>query len=258
MRRPAPDVRLPPWWVEVLVGLLGYGAYECVQVLITGSASTAVDRARALWALEGRLHLNPEITLNHLLGGNHVLVVLAGVYYGLFHFVATPSALVMLRLRRRERYVNLRNALVGVSVVALVVFWILPTAPPRLAVAGVIDTLKVNKILSAGAPSWPASLANPYAAMPSLHVAWAIWVALALVVAFPGRRVRYLAWLYPVTTTLVVLATGNHFLADGVASAVLVGFVWWVIRIRAAESSADLRRAEGGGRGSLAAGKVSR
>jgi hypothetical protein len=56
-------------------------------------------------------------------------------------------------------------------------------------------------------------LANPYAAMPSLHVAWAVWCALAVVVA-TRTRWRHLAWLYPITTTLVVLATANHFVLD--------------------------------------------
>lgn len=65
-------------------------------------------------------------------------------------------------------------------------------------------------------------------AMPSLHVAWAVWVALAVVVAFPSSRVRHLAWTYPVMTTLVVMATGHHFLTDAVAAAPLVWAAWSV------------------------------
>src|SRR6266705_1894329 len=62
----------------------------------------------------------------------------------------------------------------------------------------------------------PDSQVNLYAAMPSLHVAWAAWCAAALVAATRGRR-RHLAWLYPAATTVVVLATANHFLADAAA-----------------------------------------
>ena len=88
--------------------------------------------------------------------------------------------------------------------------------------------MKVNDILSAASPRGVAALANQYAAMPSLHVAWAVWVALAVVVAFPSARVRRLAWAYPVATTLVVMATGQHFLADAVAAALLVWAAWAV------------------------------
>jgi membrane-associated phospholipid phosphatase len=106
-------------------------------------------------------------------------------------------------------------------------------APPRLSVPGIVDTLKVNDILSAGSPTGPASLANQYAAMPSLHVAWAVWVALALVAVSPGVRLRGLAWAYPVVTTLVVLGTGNHFLLDAVAGLALVaGSAWLVTRVQ--------------------------
>ncbi len=96
------------------------------------------------------------------------------------------------RWRRQAGFAALRNTLVGSSLVALVMYWLVPLAPPRLAVSGIIDTSKVNDILSAGSPAWPASLANQYAAMPSLHVAWAVWVALACEVAFPRAAARHL------------------------------------------------------------------
>ncbi len=77
--------------------------------------------------------------------------------------------------------------------------------------------------------------------MPSLHVAWAVWVALAVVIAFPGSRTRHLAWAYPVSTTLVVMATGNHFLIDAVAGALLVGAVWAIGGWLGAESAGRVR-----------------
>ena len=78
------------------------------------------------------------------------------------------------------------------------------------------DVLVRDRILGAGRPHGPDSLVNLYAAMPSLHVAWAAWCAAALVAATRGRW-RHLAWLYPAATTVVVLATANHFLADAAA-----------------------------------------
>jgi hypothetical protein len=245
LRTASTTHRLPPWRVEALVALGGYVAYQLVQILVTGSARSAVDRATWLWSAEQRLHLDPELWLNHLLAGYHGLVVLAGLYYGIMHFALTPSVLVWVRARRPDSYILLRNTLVGTSLSALLVYWVLPLAPPRLSVPGVVDTMKADNILSAGSPSWPASLANPYAAMPSLHVAWAVWVALALVVAFPASRARHLAWAYPVATTIVVMATGNHFLADAVAAAALV-WVFWLLscRVLAEPVHGPVRRAE--------------
>src|SRR5665811_2085115 len=96
-----------------------------------------------------------------------------------------PMVLVWLRSRRPDSYAPVRNTLVGASVAALFAYWLIPLAPPRLSVPAVIDTMKLNEILSAGSPSGLAALSNQYAAMPSLHVAWAVWVALAVAVAFP-------------------------------------------------------------------------
>jgi hypothetical protein len=224
--QPSPGTQLPPWWIEAVVVLAGYLAYQLVQITVTGSEHSAVDRAGWLWSAERRLHLDPEVALNHLLSGSHGLIVVAGFYYGTLHFILTPCVLAWLRWRRSESYIVLRNTLVGASVAALLVYWLLPLAPPRLAIPGVTDTLKVNNILSAGSPTFPASLANQYAAMPSLHVAWAVWVALAVVVAFPAARFRHLAWVYPALTTIDVMATGNHFLADALAGALLVAVLW--------------------------------
>lgn len=219
---------LPAAWLEALMLASGYALYQFVQIVVAGSRRSAVDRATWLWATEQRLHVDPEIWLNHFVAERYVLVVVAGFYYGISHFAVTPLVLVWLRARLPDGYVTLRNTLVGTSVAALIAYWLLPLAPPRLSVPAVIDTMKVNDILSAGNPQGIAALANQYAAMPSLHVAWAVWVALAVVVAFPSSRVRHLAWAYPVSTTLVVMATGHHFLADAVAAALLVWAAWVV------------------------------
>ena len=78
------------------------------------------------------------------------------------------------------------------------------------------DILVTRDILGAADPHGATSLVNLYAAMPSLHVAWAAWCATAVVIATRSRW-RHLAWLYPAATTLVVLASANHFLLDAAA-----------------------------------------
>lgn len=244
-----PQAALPPWWVEFAVLAVGYLLYQVVQILVTGSQHSAVERARDVWSVEQAWHLDPEVWLNHLVADSHLLVVVTGLYYGILHFAVTPMVLVWLRIRRQGGYARLRNVLVITSVASLVVFWLLPLAPPRLSVPAVVDTLKSGDILSAANPYGPARLADQYAAMPSLHVAWAVWVALALVVAFRGHWWRHLAWLYPACTVLVVLGTGNHFLADTVAGALLVWGAWgltdWLpASVRAQQQSGAASQAE--------------
>lgn len=92
----------------------------------------------------------------------------------------------------------------------------------------IVDTLRVENILSAADPAGPASMANQYAAMPSLHVAWAVWVALALYVALRPYPWRIVVWTYPMITTFVVIGTGNHFVLDAVAGALIVWLAWIV------------------------------
>ena len=105
---------------------------------------------------------------------------------------------------------------------ANVVFWAWPAAPPRFSVPGMADILVTRDILGAAHPRGATSLVNLYAAMPSLHVAWAAWCAIAVVAACRSRW-RRLAWLYPAVTTLVVLGSANHFLLDAAGGLAVAG-----------------------------------
>jgi PAP2 superfamily len=84
------------------------------------------------------------------------------------------------------------------------------------------DILVTRDILGAAHPHGATSLLNLYAAMPSLHVAWAAWCAIAIVIA-TGSRWRHLAWLYPAATIVVVLASANHFLLDAAGGLAIAG-----------------------------------
>jgi len=205
-----------PAAAEVAIVAAGYAGYALVRLAVRASHPAAVAHAAGLWRAERWLHLDIEPSLNHLAAARPVLAETAGYYYALAHFIVTPLVLAWLWLRRPAAFGPLRSALVLATTAANVVFWTWPVAPPRFAVPGMTDILVRYGILGAGSPHGPDSLVNLYAAMPSLHVAWAAWCAAALVAATRGRR-RHLAWLYPAATTLVVIATANHFLADAAA-----------------------------------------
>jgi hypothetical protein len=200
----------------VAIVAAGYAGYALVRLAVRASRPVAIAHAAGLWRAERWLHLDIEPSVNHLAAARPVLAETAGYYYGLAHFIVTPLVLAWLWLRRPAAFGPLRSALVLATTGANVVFWTWPVAPPRFAVPGMADVLVRYRILGAGGPHGPDSLVNLYAAMPSLHVAWAAWCAAAIVAATRGRW-RHLAWLYPAATTVVVLATANHFLADAAA-----------------------------------------
>jgi len=151
-------------------------------------------------------------------------------YYGGTHFLVPALALGWLLLRHPERYARARTALAVTTAVGFVCFWLYPVAPPRLLPAsfGIADTLR-----DAGPGHVESTLittaGDQYASMPSLHVAWAVWCALALYPVIRHRWLRVLVAAYPVVTTLVVVATGNHFFLDALAGTLLAGLTWAVI-----------------------------
>jgi membrane-associated phospholipid phosphatase len=121
-----------------------------------------------------------------------------------------------------QLYRSARNSLALTNCVGMLVFVLLPVMPPRLLPhAGFIDSVAVAGYgIEHGGPVEPAQ----FAAMPSLHLAWAMWVAVVLFAMLKGRARRSLVFIYPALTTVAVIATGNHYILDVVAGiAVAVG-----------------------------------
>jgi PAP2 superfamily len=202
-------------WFELLVIVWLCWVYDAINNLAPLRTGEALRNARDILHAERRLHLDPESALDHWLLHHHALALWVSDYYDNVHFAVTLTLVGILWLRFPRLYRPLRNTLVLTNVTAMVVFWVFPTAPPRL-----LDPAHFPDVVSVvgGFGSWHsgalATAANEFAAMPSLHIAWACWSALALHRLFAGRRGAALVWLYPGLTALAVLSTGNHFLFD--------------------------------------------
>jgi hypothetical protein len=187
-------------------------------------------------------NIAPENWLNAHLETMPLLAVAACYVYAALHYLVTPSVLIWAYWRDPRLYVRARTTLVLTTFGALLGFWLYPTAPPRLlSGAGFQDTLQRFSgwgWWGAGSslPSGSGSLANQFAAMPSLHVAWSVWCSATLLALVRRRSVKLVGVAYPIVTAVVVLATGNHYLLDVVAGvAVWAGaelctrrFVWAV------------------------------
>ena len=202
-----------PILLELITLGVAYGAPSLVRVALTTTKSVAFSHALALYRAETSLHLNVEPWLNHLVAPHDLASVAVGYYYGTLHFILTPLTLAWLYWCRPRAFARLRSALVLSTIAANIVFWTWPVAPPRFAIGGLVDILTTHNILDSGDPHGVTGAANLYAALPSLHVCWATWCAVAVVTATRSRW-RYLAWLYPAATTFVVLASANHFVFD--------------------------------------------
>lgn len=209
----APVHRRSRWWVEGLALLWLLWVYEVVGNLAPLRLHSALAHAEGLLHAEQSLHLDPEQALDTWLAGQHTLGVIISDYYDNAHFVVTLGVLGWLWWRRADIYRPLRNSLVLVNLLAFVVFWLYPVAPPRM-LGGFVDIVDSTHAFGSFHSGSLASHADELAAMPSLHIAWAVWSSLALWRMSRRRWVRALAILYPCTTAFTVVATGNHFILD--------------------------------------------
>ncbi len=187
--------------------------YDGITDLAHLRLPVALAHAEGVLSLERALHLDPERSLDHWLAAHPTLGLLVSDYYDNAHFIVTLGLLGWLWWRRADIYRPLRNMLVLVNVLAFVIFWLYPVAPPRM-LPGFTDVVASTHAIGSWHSGALASHANELAAMPSLHIAWAAWCTLVIWQLSRRVWVRVLALIYPCATALAVLSTGNHFLMD--------------------------------------------
>src|SRR3954453_13059840 len=216
------------WWRGVLlIGVL-YGPYELSRGLGDVDVSTAMANGREIMHLERLWHLDPERVLNQGLHHALFLAVLASYFYSIMHYLVTPAVLVWLFRSHRAEYGRARTALAISTGLGLVGYVFVPTAPPRmLGHSGLRDILAETQGYGwwgndGSVPKGLGGLTNQFAAMPSLHVGWAVWCGAVIALYAKHRWVRGLGIAYPIVTTVVVMATGNHYFLDAVAGAAVI------------------------------------
>lgn len=217
-------------WPELLVVIWLCWIYDAINNLSPLRQTTALRNASWFLRSEKALHLDPEAALDHWMSHHRTLALVVSNYYDNAHFVVTFAVLALLWWKYWPAlYRPMRNALVLTNLIAMAIFWALPTAPPRLLNGSVYpDVVAQSGALGSWHSGALSHAANEYAAMPSLHIGWACWSAMGLWMILEGRRWRVLVWLYPLVTSLAVLSTGNHFLADVVAGAAIFVVSMWL------------------------------
>ena len=155
-----------------------------------------------------------------------MLVTAANWMYVNSHFVITTSFLIWLYLARNDAYYFVRNMFMVAMGLALVGYVAFPTAPPRLMPEwGFTDT--VANFVGQAVESNANVLYNPYAAVPSMHVAFALMVAIPSIMLVRNRALKAMWGAYPAVVTFVVVVTANHFWLDAALGVLVAAVSAW-------------------------------
>jgi PAP2 superfamily len=210
------------WYTEVALVAGFYFVYSWISDQTAGARSTAFAHARAEITAERWLGIYYEQTIQHFFIHDRAIIKAADLYYVTIHFILPTVALFWLFFKARPHYIRWRNVLAWTTGISMIWFMVDPVMPPRLLPAsyGYVDTLNVV----GGAGRFDATLmkdaGNLFAAMPSLHLAWAAWCACALIPLVRRWWVKALLVAHVFITIFVVTVTANHFFMDLIGGAV--------------------------------------
>jgi hypothetical protein len=238
------------WWREIVYTVVLYGAYSSVRNQFGSNAGDperaaeiAYQHALDVIAVERALrsYFEPALQQWYLDLPANGWIGFWNVFYGTAHFVVTAGALVWLYRKGQERYRLWRNTLAFTTLFALVGFATFSLMPPRLLDAPFeefgpppsvnddaaehgtfVDTLATFPTFWSFDSEALKDVSNQYAAMPSLHVAWAVWASLVMAPMVRRRWVRALVWGHPVATVFCIVVTANHFWLDAAGGLVIL------------------------------------
>ena len=230
---------LPQGWLDALRQLAlfagAYYAYRLVRGFVDGQAVLAFENARTLVDVERTLGLFFEPGLQAWAQSQEWIVTGANWMYVNSHFAVTTTFLIWLYIARNHAFYYVRNMFMVAMGLALVGYVLFPTAPPRfLPEWGFTDTVAAF-VGDAASQSFNV-LYNPFAAVPSMHVAFALMIAIPAIKLVRHRALKALWAIYPAVVTFVVVVTANHFWVDAALGAL-------VAAVSASASSYALARA---------------
>ncbi|HWE56618.1 MAG TPA: phosphatase PAP2 family protein [Acidimicrobiales bacterium] len=240
----ARPVQRTHWWREVIIVAAFYGLYTLVRDLRGDkpvSAVQAFTNARRIIHLERWVGIFHEADVQKAFLPARWLIRLCDDYYGSAHFIVTVAVLVVMFFWFPTKYRAWRNSLALTTGLALVGFYFFPLMPPRLLPPGYhfVDTLEQIGGLWNFSSGPVNDVSNLYAAMPSLHCAWAAWCACALSTVVRPVWGKVLLFLYPAFTIFAVVVTANHYFGDCIAGLLLL--VVSVLIARPVTGAADRR-----------------
>jgi PAP2 superfamily protein len=204
------------WQLVLFCG--AYWVYRLVRGQVFSQTAAAFDHARDIVSLERSLHVFVEPSVQHWAIGTGFLDDVGSWMYLNTHFVVTTCALAFIYLFRNEHYYFVRNMFMVAMGLALVGYVVYPTAPPRmLPELGFTDS--VSDFTGVSSDASVNALFNPYAAVPSMHVGFALMLTVPMIRMARRRWAKGLWALYAPVVTAVVVVTANHWVFDAAAGA---------------------------------------
>jgi hypothetical protein len=235
---------LPHGWLDALRQIslfaIAYVAYRLVRGLADGDANAAFAHARDLISLERTLHVFVEPSIQAWASGSRAVMEIASWLYVNAQGPITIAALLYLYMRHNRNFYFVRNMFMIAMAIALVGYVVFPTAPPRfLPEWGFTDTVEqLTPVHVSGKSAAMTALFNPYAAVPSMHVAFSLMIGWPLAQLARRPIVRVLWIVYPFLMTFVIVVTANHFILDALLGALTAGVsayaASWLARARPA------------------------
>jgi membrane-associated phospholipid phosphatase len=227
---PRPSTLMPSRRARGQIGivLFAYLLYSAARWLTVGDLPSAQAHAQWIVDRERDLHVAAEASVQNALTGTPVLWVLNHLYIAA-QLLVVPATLVFLYLRDRPLYERLRNTILATWLLSIPVYAAFPVAPPRLAGIGIVDTITSQTPFSLNS-RLTTSFYNELAAVPSLHVGFAVAVGFALAAALRRPVAKGIALLWGPTIALAVVATGNHFFFD-IAAGILVSALGYGVAV---------------------------
>ena len=262
------------WWKEALIVAVFYGIYSWTRnqfgsnkIAADGVPDQAFTNAERIIQWELWMNLFHEQTVQSWFLPYRWFIQFWNVYYGTAHFIVTLGVFVLLYVKRADVFPQWRNTLAAMTALAIIGFAWFPLMPPRLLdeacplpaeIAEALDRQVsyggeciesdlrpeggfgfVDTLAEFGGP-WSfdsetmASISNQYAAMPSPHIGWSTWCAIAVWPLLRRRWTKILVLLYPAVTLFCIVVTANHYWLDGIGGLLAFGvgalFGWGTYR----------------------------
>src|SRR5918998_4049079 len=211
---------------QVGLFLLAYLVYTAARWVTEGDLASATDHANWIVAFEQDAGIYIEGSVQQAFTGTWVLWLLNHLYLAA-QLIVLPGALVFLYHRRHPMYERLRNTILATWVLSIPIYAAFPVAPPQLADSGLVDTITAQTGLALDS-SLTTSFYNELAAVPSLHVGFAVAIGMAVAAALRHPALKVLAWLWGPAIGLAVVATGNHYVFD-IAAGVLAAALGYAL-----------------------------
>jgi PAP2 superfamily len=209
---------------QIILFCGAYWLYRIVRGIVDDRVNVAFANARHIVHFEQSLGIFPEPSIQRFAESHEVLADIASWIYVNSQFVVTTSILAFIYLRRNESFYFVRNMFMVSMAIALVLYVLYPTAPPRfMPELGFRDSVaQFTGVTTDGS----SLLVNAYAAVPSMHVCFALMIGLPMAQMVRRRWSAVLWTLYPALITLAVISTANHWWTDALLGAATAGLSW--------------------------------